>query len=86
MHPLERLINLVALLLESRRPLTFDEIRDIMPAYQQEDHASAKRMFERDKDTLRDAGIPIDVTPPTRGMSNRATGSGRSASTFPTSS
>jgi predicted DNA-binding transcriptional regulator YafY len=63
MHPLERLINLVALLLESRRPLTFDEIRDIMPAYQQEDPASAKRMFERDKDTLRDAGIPIDVTP-----------------------
>jgi predicted DNA-binding transcriptional regulator YafY len=61
MHPLERLINLVALLLESRRPLTFDEIRDLMPAYQQEDPASAKRMFERDKDTLRDAGIPIDV-------------------------
>jgi proteasome accessory factor B len=61
MHPLERLINLVALLLEARRPMTFDEIRDVMPAYQQGDHASAKRMFERDKDTLREAGIPIDV-------------------------
>ena len=29
MHPLERLVNLVALLLESRTPLTFDQIRDI---------------------------------------------------------
>ncbi len=63
MHPLERLINLVALLLEARRPLTFDEIRDLMPAYQQSDLASAKRMFERDKDTLRDAGIPVDLAP-----------------------
>jgi len=45
MHPLERLINLVALLLEARRPLAFEEIRSLMPAYQQQDAASAKRMF-----------------------------------------
>jgi proteasome accessory factor B len=62
-HPLERLINLVALLLESRRPLTFEEIRELMPAYQQADPASAKRMFERDKDTLREAGIPMELAP-----------------------
>jgi proteasome accessory factor B len=62
-HPLERLINLVAMLLEARRPLTFDEIRDALPAYEQEDVASAKRMFERDKDTLRDVGIPVEVAP-----------------------
>lgn len=62
MHPLERLVNLVALLLESRRPLTFEEIRDRMPgAYEQEDVDSAKRMFERDKDILRDIGVPIQV-------------------------
>lgn len=61
MHPLERLINLVALLLEARRPLTFDEIREAFPAYDQADPASAKRMFERDKDTLREAGIPVEV-------------------------
>jgi proteasome accessory factor B len=61
MHPLERLINLVALLLESRRPLTFQDIRRVMPAYQQGDVASAKRMFERDKDSLRDVGIPVEV-------------------------
>lgn len=62
MHPLERLINLVAMLLEARRPFTFDEIRETLSAYQQEDPASAKRMFERDKDTLREVGIPIEVT------------------------
>jgi len=61
MHPLERLINLVALLLEARRPLTFEQIRSLMPAYQQGDLAAAKRMFERDKDTLREVGIPVEL-------------------------
>src|SRR5881397_2403145 len=62
MHPLERLVNLVALLLDSRRPLTFGQIRAKMPeGYGQEDLQSAKRMFERDKDVLRDVGVPIDV-------------------------
>src|SRR5213596_2248029 len=54
MHPLERLIDLVALLLDARRPYTFEDIRRLMPAYQQADVASAKRMFERDKDILRE--------------------------------
>jgi len=62
-HPLERLINLVALLLEARRPMTFDQIREIMPAYQQQDAASAKRMFERDKDVLREVGVPVELEP-----------------------
>ena len=62
MHPLERLVNLVALLLESPRPLTFDQIRDAMPeGYAQQEVATAKRMFERDKDVLRDIGVPIEV-------------------------
>jgi predicted DNA-binding transcriptional regulator YafY len=60
-HPLERLVNLTALMLTARRPLTFDEIRDRIEAYQQQDHASSKRMFERDKDILRDVGIPVDL-------------------------
>ncbi len=63
MHPLERLVNLTALMLTARRPLTFDEIRDRIEAYQQQDHASAKRMFERDKDILREVGIPVDLVP-----------------------
>jgi proteasome accessory factor B len=62
MQPLERLVNLVALLLDSRRPLTFEEIRERMPgAYEQTDLDTAKRMFERDKDILRDIGIPVEV-------------------------
>jgi proteasome accessory factor B len=62
MHPLERLVNLVALLLESPAPLTFDRIREkLAEGYGHEDPASAKRMFERDKDILRDIGVPIEV-------------------------
>jgi proteasome accessory factor B len=64
MQPLERLVNLVALLLDAPRPLTFDEIRQRMAeAYEQEDQESAKRMFERDKGILRDIGVPIEVVP-----------------------
>ena len=62
MHPLERLVNLVALLLESRTPLTFEQIRSkLAEGYGHQDASSAKRMFERDKDVLRDIGVPIDV-------------------------
>lgn len=64
MHPVERLLNLVALLLETRRPLPFEEIRNALhEGYGQEDLQSAKRMFERDKDVLRDLGIPIETAP-----------------------
>ncbi|GIU99768.1 MAG: WYL domain-containing protein [Actinomycetota bacterium] len=64
MHPLERLVNLVALLLEAERPLTFEDIRERMhEAYDQTDLDTAKRMFERDKGICRDLGIPIEVVP-----------------------
>jgi len=56
----ERLVNLIALLLNTRRPLTVEEIRNTVPGYQQEDYASFKRMFERDKEELRSLGIPIE--------------------------
>jgi proteasome accessory factor B len=61
MHPLERLVNLTALMLTSRRALTFDQIRDRIEAYQHGDAASAKRMFERDKDILREIGVPVEL-------------------------
>ncbi len=61
MQPLERLLNLLTLLLESSSAITFERIRELIPAYQQEDLASAKRMFERDKDLLRDIGVPLEV-------------------------
>jgi proteasome accessory factor B len=61
-EPLERLLNLVALLLEARTPMTFEQIRQTLTdAYGQQDKDSAKRMFERDKDTLRDYGIPLEL-------------------------
>jgi proteasome accessory factor B len=63
MHPVERLLNLVTLLLEARHPLTFEDIRAVLPAYLQDDKATAKRQFERDKDTLRAIGIPVEVAP-----------------------
>ena len=63
MHPVERLLNLTALLLESSRPLTFAQIRERIPAYGQREVDTAKRMFERDKDLLRETGIPIELVP-----------------------
>ncbi len=62
MEPLERLLNLVGLLLETRRPLTFDEIRDTLDAYRGDNLDSAKRKFERDKDVLREYGVPLEMT------------------------
>jgi predicted DNA-binding transcriptional regulator YafY len=56
----ERLVNLIALLLNTRRPLTVEEVRNTVPGYQQEDYSSFKRMFERDKEELRSLGIPIE--------------------------
>ena len=57
----ERLLNLLALLLNSRRPLSFQEISDLdeFSAYQLDDAKSAERAFERDKATLVDLGVPL---------------------------
>ncbi len=60
MQKLERLINLVAALLETERPLTRVEIRERVPGYG-EDGAGFHRMFERDKNSLRSMGIPLRV-------------------------
>jgi proteasome accessory factor B len=59
---LERLADLTAVLLETRRPLTIGEILDSIPGYP-ESRDSARRQFERDKETLREAGIPVTVVP-----------------------
>ncbi len=60
-EPLERLLNLVGLLLETKQPLTFEEIRITLEPYGQEKVETAKRMFERDKDLLRDYGVPLEL-------------------------
>jgi len=61
MPAVERLVNLTIALLETRRPLTFEELRGRTGYYPQPDAASARRMFERDKETLRTLGVPIET-------------------------
>jgi predicted DNA-binding transcriptional regulator YafY len=55
---LERLLNLTAALLETSRPLTADQIAEGIFGYP-EDKTAFRRAFERDKDALREMGIPI---------------------------
>ncbi|HEY3239909.1 MAG TPA: WYL domain-containing protein [Acidimicrobiia bacterium] len=57
---LERLTNLIAVLLDTGRPLTLEEIADRVPGYP-DDPATRRRQFERDKATLRDIGVPISL-------------------------
>lgn len=55
----ERLLNLIALLLDTRRPVTPEEIRAKIPGYGASDVAF-RRMFERDKEEIRDLGMPLE--------------------------
>ena len=56
----ERLLNLVMCLLYTRRPLPKSRIRDLVPQYGSATSDEAfDRMFERDKDELRELGIPL---------------------------
>ena len=56
----ERLLSLVVCLLSARRYLTAGQIRDAVPGYPAAFDAF-KRMFERDKDELRELGIPLET-------------------------
>lgn len=60
---LERLINLIAMLRVARKPVTAAEIHETIPGYGQSSWDSFKRMFERDKEELREMGIRIDLQP-----------------------
>lgn len=60
---LERLVNLTATLLAARRPLTLDEITERLEPPYPSDKIARRRQFERDKETLRDLGIPVTVQP-----------------------
>jgi predicted DNA-binding transcriptional regulator YafY len=63
---LERLTNLVLVLLDTPRPLTLQEIADSVAGYPES--AEARRQaFERDKRLLREEGVPILVEPTTSG-------------------
>lgn len=59
---LERLTNLVLVLLDTKRPLTIHQIADAVGGYPEGGDAR-RQAFERDKRTLREEGIPIAVEP-----------------------
>jgi len=56
----ERLLSLVVCLLSSQRYLSATQIRAAVPGYP-DSFDAFKRMFERDKEELRDLGIPLDM-------------------------
>jgi proteasome accessory factor B len=55
---IERLINLTAALLATDRALTSEELSERVPGYP-EDRLAFRRQFERDKDALRELGMPL---------------------------
>ncbi len=57
----ERLLNLVICLLATRRFLSVQEIRSAVPGYGQDTEEAFRRMFERDKEELRELGIPLET-------------------------
>src|SRR5487761_1582797 len=59
---LERMTNLVLVLLGTTRPLSLQEIRHSVSGYPEGREAS-RQAFERDKRALRDLGIPVSVEP-----------------------
>lgn len=63
MRRIERLINLIAALLDTSRPMTAEDIRTEIAGYDQANHEAFRRAFERDKEALRAMGIPVEVVP-----------------------
>ncbi len=57
---IERLLSLMNALLGAPRAISADELRSRVPGYPDED-ASFKRAFERDKEDLREMGVPLLV-------------------------
>ncbi|MDP8959004.1 MAG: WYL domain-containing protein [Actinomycetota bacterium] len=60
---LERLLNLLAFLLTAERPVPAEEIRMTVAGYEQDSDEAFRRMFERDKDLLRQMGVPLELRP-----------------------
>ena len=57
----ERILNLLAFLLTVGRPVTADEIRNTVAGYDQPGDEAFRRTFERDKDLLRQLGVPLGL-------------------------
>lgn len=50
------------MLLETTRPVTSEQIHATIPGYGQDSWDTFKRMFERDKEELREMGIPLELS------------------------
>lgn len=61
MERVERLTNLLALLLETREPLTLVQIAGALAGQYPDKDANRRAAFERDKAALRDIGVPIET-------------------------
>ena len=57
----ERLMNLVICLLVSRGYVSKDRIRKAVEGYREQTDEAFEKMFERDKEELREIGIPIEL-------------------------
>ena len=57
----ERLMNLVICLLVARTYVPKTKIRDVVEAYRDQSDEAFEKMFERDKDELRELGIPVEL-------------------------
>ena len=60
---IERILNLLAFLLTVGRPVSADEIRHTVAGYGGDTDEAFRRMFERDKDLLRQLGVPLTLAP-----------------------
>jgi predicted DNA-binding transcriptional regulator YafY len=58
--PLERRVNLLALLLETSEPLSLDQITHELRGQYPAGEAARRGAFERDKSELRQLGVPIE--------------------------
>lgn len=59
---LERLTDLVLVLLNAKRPVSLEEIAREVPGYPPS-HGARRQAFERDKRLLREEGIPVSTEP-----------------------
>lgn len=62
MDRLERLVNLVAALIDTPQPLTRRQIHERIDGYS-DDPEAFRRNFERDKELLRQMGLPLTTEP-----------------------
>ncbi|MEY4339605.1 MAG: putative proteasome accessory factor [Actinomycetota bacterium] len=60
-NPLERVTNLMTILLETQVPMTIEQIVHALPGQYPEGAEACRAAFERDKKVLRNVGVPIET-------------------------